>query len=131
MIYGKGGRLGPNLSRIGAARSRSALIREIRNASEVLTPGYETITVITADGRRISGCRKNEDAFSIQLMDITEELFSLLKKDLREVIDEKRSLMPDYDPDKLSEAELRDLVQHLGKLRGQAINTNSEEYGRR
>ena len=30
----KGGRLGPDLSRVGAARSRSALVREIRTPSE-------------------------------------------------------------------------------------------------
>ena len=34
-----GGRLGPDLSRIGAARSRAALVREIRTPSEWIPPG--------------------------------------------------------------------------------------------
>lgn len=117
-VDGRGGRLGPALSRIGAARSQIALARAIRSASEYLVPGYETVTVVTRDGRRSRGCRKNEDAFSIQIMDTHEELLTFLKKDVRQVIDESSSLMPDYGPDKLSDQELRDLLRYLGRLRG-------------
>jgi putative heme-binding domain-containing protein len=120
MIDGEGGRLGPVLSRIGAARSQTALTREIRNPSELITPGYEPVTVVTRDGKRIRGCRKSEDAFSIQMMDNGEELRSFLKKDLREVIEEKQSLMPNYGPDRLTNAELRDLLRYLGTLRKSA-----------
>jgi putative heme-binding domain-containing protein len=116
-IDGEGGRLGPNLSRIGAARSQTALAREIRNPSEYITPGYEPITVVTRDGKRIRGCRKSEDAFSVQLMDNGEELRSFLKKDVREVIEDQQSLMPNYGPDRLTEGELRDLVRYLSLRR--------------
>jgi len=118
MVNGKGGRLGPDLSRIGAARSRMALVREIRNASEYIPQGYEPVTVVTRDGRQIKGCRKNEDSFSIQIMDTNEQLLTFLKNDVREVIDEKRSLMPDYGLDRLTEAELADLLAYLRTLRG-------------
>src|SRR5262249_14514571 len=37
-VGGRGGRLGPDLSRIGAARSRAALVREIRTPSEWIAP---------------------------------------------------------------------------------------------
>jgi putative heme-binding domain-containing protein len=116
-IDGEGGRLGPNLSRIGAARSQTALAREIRNPSEYITPGYEPITVVMRDGKRIRGCRKSEDAFSIQMMDNGEELRSFLKKDLRDVIEEQQSLMPNYGPDRLTDGELRDLVRYLSLRR--------------
>jgi cytochrome c oxidase cbb3-type subunit III len=118
MVNGKGGRLGPDLSRIGVARSRMALAREIRSASEYIAQGYEPVTVATRDGRQIKGVRKNEDTFSIQIMDTNEQLSTFLKKDVREVIDEKKSLMPDYGPDKLTEAELDDLLTYLGTLHG-------------
>ena len=118
MINGKGGRLGPDLSRIGVARSAAALAREIRSASEYVPPGYEPVSVVTRDGRRIRGCRKNEDSLSIQIMDTNEQLLSFLKKDLREVVDEKQSLMPDYGTDKLNSAETEDLLAYLRTLRG-------------
>ena len=56
----------------------------IRSASEYFPPGYEPVTVLLRDGRRIPGVRKNEDTFSIQLMDVNEELHLLLKSDLLE-----------------------------------------------
>jgi putative heme-binding domain-containing protein len=117
LVNGDGGRLGPDLSRIGSARSRLALTREIRNPSGYITPGYETVTAVKRDGTRIRGCRKSEDAFSIQLMDTSEELLSLLKKDLREFAEESTSLMPAYGPDRLTDDELRDLLRYLGSLR--------------
>jgi len=118
MVNGKGGRLGPDLSRIGVARSQAALVREIRNASEYIPRGFEPVTVVTRDGRQIKGARKNEDSFSVQIMDTNEQLSTFLKKDLREVIDEKKSLMPDYGTEKLTEAELDDLLSYLRTLRG-------------
>jgi putative heme-binding domain-containing protein len=118
MINGKGGRLGPDLSRIGMARSVMALAREIRSTAEYFPPGYEPVTVVTREGRQIKGCRKNEDSFSIQIMDTNEQLLTFLKRDLRDVVDEKRSLMPDYGPDRLTDAELDHLLAYLQTLRG-------------
>jgi putative heme-binding domain-containing protein len=118
MVNDQGGRLGPNLSRIGASRSVAALEREIRRPSEVLPVGFETLTVVTNDGRRIRGVRKNEDTFSVQLMTVNEELRSFFKRDLKEVVPEKQSLMPAYGPERLSEDELADLIRYLRTLRG-------------
>jgi cytochrome c oxidase cbb3-type subunit 3 len=118
MIDGQGGRLGPNLSRIGASRSVAALERGIRQPSEVIPVGFETITVVTLDGKRIRGVRKNEDTFSVQIMTVNEELRSFFKRDVKEVIAEEQSLMPAYGPERLSDDELTDLVRYLRTLRG-------------
>jgi putative heme-binding domain-containing protein len=117
MVGGRGGRLGPDLSRIGAARSSAALTSEIRTPSEYVTRGYEAVTVVTQDGRRIRGATKNEDPFSIQIMSTDEQILLFDKKDLREVTQEKRSLMPDYPRDRLSDAELDDVIRYLRTLR--------------
>jgi len=66
----------------------------------------------------IKGARNNEDSFSVQIMDTNEQFSTFLKKDLRDVIEEKKSLMPDYGPDKLTETELDDLLAYLRTLRG-------------
>lgn len=118
MVDGRGGRIGPNLSRIGAARSRAALEREIRQPSELIPVGFETITVVTRDGRRIRGARKNEDTFSVQLMTGNEEILSFLKRDLADVIADTQSLMPAYGSERLPDADLEDLVRYLRSLKG-------------
>jgi cytochrome c oxidase cbb3-type subunit III len=118
MIDGRGGRLGPNLSRIGASRSAAALEREIRRPAEVIPVGFETVTVVTADGRRIRGLRKNEDTFSVQIMTGSEELRSFFKRDVKEVVSDEQSMMPAFGPERLSDDELADVVRYLRTLRG-------------
>jgi cytochrome c oxidase cbb3-type subunit III len=117
MIGTRGGRLGPNLSRIGAARSASVLAREIRRPGEVIPVGFETITVVTRDGRRIRGLRKNEDTFSVQMMTASEELRSFSKREV-DVQPDEQSLMPAYGPERLTDTELDDIVRYLRTLKG-------------
>ena len=118
MIGARGGRIGPNLARIGAARSVAALEREIRRPAEVIPVNFETVTIVTKDGRRVRGVRKNEDTFSIQIMTGSEELRSFMKADVTVEPEEGRSLMPAYGADRLTDAELADVVRYLRTLRG-------------
>src|SRR5207302_1603644 len=117
-VAGRGGRLGPELTRIGASRSRAALIREIRTPSEWIAPTFETVTLVTKDGRRIRGAKKNEDVFSVQVMDTRERIQGFLKSNLQQVVYEKESLMPAFAPSRLNDADLTDLVGYLSSLRG-------------
>jgi putative heme-binding domain-containing protein len=116
-VAGKGGRLGPDLSRIGSARTRDALVREIRTPHEWIPPAYETVTVVTKDGQKIRGIKKNEDAFSIQVMDMRERIQGYLKSNV-EVLYDKNSLMPAFDAKRLGDGDLSDLVGYLTTLRG-------------
>ena len=117
-VDGDGGRLGPDLSRIAAIRSRDMLIRSIRDPSASVAAGYRAVTVVTQDAQRIRGVVKGEDAFSIQILDTSERLQGYVKADVQEVIREDRSLMRQFGLDRLSEDELDDLLQYLGTLRG-------------
>ena len=112
-----GGRLGPDLSRIGAARSAAALIREIRAPSEWIPPGFETVTLITSDGQKIRGVKKNEDVFSIQIMDTRERIQGHLRSTLTEVTYETTSLMPVFGSERLNDRDLGDVVAYLSTLR--------------
>jgi putative heme-binding domain-containing protein len=116
MVRGRGGRLGPDLSRIGVTRSRTVLIQEIRTPSGSFTDGFWPVTVVARDGRRIRGVRKNEDPFSMQIMDTNERILSFDHSDLREVVREPRSLMPDYGADRLTDTELDDVIRYLRSL---------------
>jgi cytochrome c oxidase cbb3-type subunit III len=131
MVNGRGGSLGPELTRVGAARSVAYLRESIREASKKLSDGmldpnnawanplvYDTVTAVTRQGQRIVGVAKNEDTFSIQLLDTGQQLHLLLKSDLESLTHERKSLMPDYSKEMLSDAELRDLVAYLQSLRG-------------
>lgn len=131
MVKGHGGLLGPDLSHVGASRSISYLTDSIREPSKELSDGmldpnnhyglplvYDKVTVISASGQEITGVAKNEDTFSIQLLDTHQNLRLFLKKDLKEVVHERKSLMPAYSEERMSPAELQDLVAYLESLRG-------------
>lgn len=130
MVGGSGGVLGPNLSRVGAARSVAYLIDSIREPDKDLSTGmldpnnhyglplvYDTVTVVTADGRRIVGVARNEDTYSVQLMTTDQRLEFFLKRDVKSVTHERKSLMPAYPEGVLDAARLRDLVAYLETLR--------------
>lgn len=132
MVRGKGGHLGPDLSRVGAARSVAYLTESVRQPSRELSLGYidpnnhygipleyDTVIVKMRDGRKLTGVAKNEDAFSIQLLGEDDELHLLLKKDAAEVRHEERSLMPAYSNEMLNASEWRNLLAYLSTLRGE------------
>lgn len=126
MVRDRGGRFGPNLTRIGASRSRAALVREIRRSSEVIPVGFETVRVVTRDGKRLVGTRKNEDTFSLLMMTQAGDILSFMKRDLQEFVEDNKSLMPDYGPERLSDAELDDVLRYLQTLRGHAASITSD-----
>ena len=108
-VNGRGGRLGPDLSRVRLSREQLALA--IRTPSASLAAGFEPVTLVTRDGRRIRAVRKSEDAFSVQVMDTGERLQGYLKSDLSEVVRETASVMPAFGTDKLSDGDLDDLLR--------------------
>ena len=110
MFGAQGGRLGPNLSRIGDEKNLAELKRAILDPDEGLRDGYRTGEVRTGDGSVIRGVIKNEDTFSLQMMDDHERLHMFRKADLREVTRPQHSLMP---APHLSAAELDNLIAFL------------------
>jgi cytochrome c oxidase cbb3-type subunit III len=131
MVNGKGGLLGPELSRVGASRSAAYLLESIREPSTDLTRyprdpnntfgptlNYDTVTVETPDGQTLRGIAKNEDTFSLQLLDTEQQLHLFQKKNLKAVSHERKSLMPAYSEDLLRSADLQDLIAYLETLRG-------------
>ena len=124
MVEGKGGRIGPDLTGVGGSRTRTAIIDSVRNPSRRLAWGltestkefpqeYETITVVTAEGKEIKGVALNEDSFSVQMIDSSEQIYLLDKDKLRSFKKSRESLMPVYKPDTLSDKDLDDIVAFL------------------
>jgi hypothetical protein len=98
--------------------TRAALQRAIREPSASVAIGYQAVTVVTREGEGIRGVAKAEDVFSIQMLDTNERLQGYRKAELREVVREGRSLMPEFGPERLSDADLDAVLAFLGTLRG-------------
>ena len=117
-IQGKGSRLGPDLSDIGAIRSLEYLRRSLLQPSDTILTQNRSVRAVTRDGATITGRRLNEDTHTIQLLDSQERLVSLFKSDLRELTTPTTSPMPSFQ-DKLTPQELSDLLTYLLNRKGQ------------
>lgn len=124
MVEGKGGRLGPDLTGLGGSRTRDSIVDSIRNPSRRLAWGlaestkefpqeYESVTVVTAEGKQIKGVTLNEDSFSLQIMDAGEHIHLLEKDKLRSFEKSRQSAMPKYDTGVLSDKELDNMIAFL------------------
>jgi len=127
MIEGKGGRLGPDLTAAGTARSTDYLVDSVRNPSRRLAQGiseamkefsqeYETVSVTDDRGQKFQGVVLNEDNFTLQMLDTREQLHLFEKDKLRSFEKTRESLMPRYDEKMLPDKDLQDIVAYLLSL---------------
>jgi putative heme-binding domain-containing protein len=116
-VNGKGSRIAPDLSEVGAIRTGEYLERSLLAPNESVLPEHRTVRAVTRQGIVITGRRLNEDTHSIQLIDQEERLRSLDKSELKEYAILTTSSMPSYQG-KFSPAQLADVVTYLLSLKG-------------
>lgn len=112
----QGSGLGPDLSDIGSLRRVIDLEKTLADPDGATLPQNRIFRAVLRDGSTITGRILNQDTFTVQLVDSKERLLSLEKTDLREFVPVK-SPMPSYK-DKLTAAEMADLVTYLVSLKG-------------
>jgi cytochrome c oxidase cbb3-type subunit 3 len=115
-IGSEGSVFGPDLTRIGAGRSAEYIRESLVNPSADIPEDYAGVTVVTRDGKRITGVRINEDTFTVQLRDASQTFQMFRKDEVQQVIPETKSLMPPYSS--LSQEDLQNLLAYLDTLRG-------------
>lgn len=111
-----GPRLAPPLNDIGLARTPAALERSIREPSSAMMPINRPVRIVMNDGNTLNGRRLNEDTATVQIIDASEQLRSLAKRDIRTLEVATVSTMPAY-ADRLTDAEIADLVAYLLTLK--------------
>ena len=115
-VGGQGGRLGPELTEIGRMRSLDYLRQSIVEPAADVQPRYWVASFTNASGKPVEGFVMNEDTYTVQLMDMGEQLHSYDKAALKDYKVEKISKMPSYR-DSLTGEQVGDLVAYLSSLR--------------
>jgi alcohol dehydrogenase (cytochrome c) len=135
-VNANGANVGPDLSAIGS-NSIEALKRKILDPSASLAPvdgggrrrrGPQSgfITVKTKDGKEVRGMRRNEDTYTLVVVDLSGAWHRIDKTQIAQVRNEGRSPMPTDYKSRLSEAELDNLVAFLKDCRGRDLKKTSE-----
>jgi putative heme-binding domain-containing protein len=115
-VNGKGPRVAPDLSDIGATRPPAALHRSLVEPTRGMWPINRPVRAVTRDGGTIRGRRLNEDTFTVQVID--EQAISINKADLRDLELGTTSPMPSVAKT-LTGDEIADVIAYLLSLRGQ------------
>ncbi len=108
-----GGRVGPDLTRIGRIRSERDLLEAILFPSASFVRSYEPTTVLLTDGRVLNGVIKDETSSEITLQLDAQKLIHISLNDIEERLDSKVSIMPAGLDKQLTPQQLADLVTFL------------------
>jgi alcohol dehydrogenase (cytochrome c) len=129
-VNARGGIVGPDLSNAGRL-SGAVLHQKITNPSSVMSPTGgrggrgglmpATVAVKTLDGREYRGVRRNEDTFSLQMIDSSGQMRMLDKLKLASIIVDNSSLHPADLAARLSAVDVSNLVAYLRSLQGRDL----------
>jgi PQQ-dependent dehydrogenase (methanol/ethanol family) len=131
-VNGRGAIVGPELSAAGLTAAQM-LRQKILDPNTRLNPNQpgqwrtaKSLVVKTRNGQEIRGVWRNEDSYSLQMIDRSGKLHLLDKQGLAEQRYEPRSLMPDDYGKRLAEAEIQNLVAYLKTLKGRDLSKTIE-----
>lgn len=116
-IQSNGGKVGPDLSKIGAIRTGRDLLESIVFPSASFVRSYEPFVVTTTEGSVYSGylSRETSDAIHLMLADRTERRIS--RSSVDEIAPGRVSIMPQGLDAQLTQQELADLIAYLVSLK--------------
>lgn len=108
--------LGPDLATLGQETTDLHIIESILHPSHKIRKGFETISVVTIDGKVVTGLVAADEDERLVLRDATnlEQEITIKKSDIEEMIISEKSMMPDGLVSSLrDERQFYDLVRYV------------------
>ncbi len=124
-VNSRGANVGPDLSnagRIAAETLRRKIVEPSANTNPGGRGGPSTLMVRTREGQELRGIRRSEDSFSVLMTDASGKLVRLDKRNLSDQRTEATSLMPGDYGQRLSAAEIQNLVAYLRVQNGRDLS---------
>jgi putative membrane-bound dehydrogenase-like protein len=112
-----GGRVGPDLNRIGRIRTERDLLESILFPSASFVRSYEPVEIITIDGKIYNGIVRDETETEVVLALDAEKQVRILHDEIDERTAGKVSIMPKGLDKQLTAQQLADLVAFLKAAR--------------
>lgn len=115
LVNGQGGGVGPDLSEIGKKNDAHYLLESIVDPNAKIAKGFETVLIITVEGKIVSGIIKEETDDFITLVKPMGEIVKIAQDDIDDRAPGK-SGMPADIANQMTKAQIRDLVAYLKTL---------------
>jgi len=112
MLYGAGGKVGPDLTGSNRANLDYILLNSVDPSYDV-PDAYRTVSVLTVDGRSVNGVLAEEDARRIVLKTPEQPRVVIAKEDIEQRKISPKSMMPEGQLDQMTPEEVLDLIKYL------------------
>lgn len=116
-VGSEGGKIGPDLTTIGANRSPADLLESIVLPSATIVREYDPYSVVTTKGRVISGLIVRDTPEAVHIQPQTGEPIVVPRREIESVTPDTVSIMPKGLEQALTEKELADVVAFLNSLK--------------
>ncbi len=121
-IQGRGQRVGPDLSGIGA-RPKETLLVDLFDPSRQVTPDFVNYTLVTRGGQILSGLVVSETATSVTLRRAEGAQDTVLRAQIEELRGTGKSVMPEGLEQNLTEENVADIIEFLAQPDAQLFST--------
>jgi putative heme-binding domain-containing protein len=116
-VAGQGGKVGPDLSKIGSIRADRDLLEAIVFPSATFARGFEPFLVRTRDGAIYDGLIARETPDAIYLFTAERVEKRIARASVEAIQQSRLSIMPQGLDNQISREELRDLIAYLVSLK--------------
>lgn len=126
-IYGKGEKVGPDLSSVGRGMPVDRIIEAVVWPAREIKEGYVSITIFTHDGKVFQGIKVSESPDGIVLLDAVTKKEEMIPWRTVDRFEAAGTLMPSGLTSGLPRADLRDLVRYLSELDGSLLRPGQSD----
>ncbi len=112
LLYGEGGKVGPDLTGSNRANLDYILLNSVDPSYDV-PYAYKMVQVLTDEGRVVNGVLAEEDDVRIVLKTAEQPRVVIAKSEIEKRRLSKKSMMPDGQLDQLKKQEVIDLIKYL------------------
>ncbi len=112
MLYGEGGKVGPDLTGSNRANLDYILLNSVDPSYDV-PEGYRAELISTLDGLIITGVIAEEDGTKVVLKTAEQPRVVIAKEDIENRKTSDKSIMPDGQLDELTSEQVLDLIKYL------------------
>jgi len=112
LMYGEGGKVGPDLTGSNRANLDYILLNSVDPSYDV-PDGYKMVLIQTIDGRLINGVVAEEDARRVVLKTVEQPEVVIAKEDIEARKISSKSMMPDGQLEQMKPQEMLDLIKYL------------------
>lgn len=112
LLFGEGGRIGPDLTTFKRDDVMRILLNVVNPSAEI-REGFESITVVSTDGRTVNGFLADQDNRVVVVRGIDGQNITIARDDIEEIVPSKKSLMPEGLLNNLTDEQIRNLFTYL------------------